>query len=99
MKPSIRDLGVNLSTDLYFKVQVEKVVLAASKLAGWALRTFRKRSLGTMKQIWKTIVQPMLDYCSQFWSQGDQESINKIESVQRHFLSHVTGQDTTNLDH
>ena len=44
-------------------------------------------------------MQPRLDYCSQFWSPGDQESINKIESVQRHFLSHVTGQDTTNLDY
>ena len=90
VKPSLRDLGVHLSSDLSFKIQVEKVVSAASKVAGWALRTFRRRSLGTMKQIWKTIVQPRLDYCSQFWSPGDQESINKIESVQRHFLSHVT---------
>ena len=44
MKPSLRDLGVHLSTDLL------------------------------------------------------QESVNKIESVQRHFLSHITGQETTNLD-
>ena len=40
--------------------------------------------------IWKTLVQPKLDYCSQFWSPGDQESINKIESVQRHFFSRVS---------
>ena len=43
----------------------------------------------TMKTIWKTLVQPKLDYCSQLWSPGDQESINKIESVQRHFTSKV----------
>ena len=36
------------------------------------------------------MVQPKLDYCSQFWSPGDQESINKIESIQRHFLSQVS---------
>ena len=42
-----------------------------------------------MRTIWKSLVQPKLDYCSQFWSPGDQESINRIESVQRHFLSQV----------
>ena len=32
-----------------------------------------------------------MDYCSQLWSPGDQESINKLESVQRHFTSKVIG--------
>ena len=40
-----------------------------------------------MKAIWQSLVQPKLDYCSQLWSPSDQESINRIESVQRHFLS------------
>ena len=44
----------------------------------------------TMRSIRKTLVQPKLDYCSQFWSPGDQKSINRIESVQRHFLSKVS---------
>ena len=52
-----------------------------------------------MKQIWKTLVQPKLDYCSQFWSPGDQASINKIESVQRHFLSKVVGEGVSDLDY
>ena len=36
-------------------------------------------------------MQPKVDYCSQLWSPGDQESINKLESVQRHFTSKVEG--------
>ena len=60
-------------------------------MAGWGLRTFRRRSLATLKTIWKTLVQPKLDYCSQFWSPADQESINRIESVQKHFFSQVSG--------
>ena len=87
VKDNLKDLGVHISSDLSFKVQVEKVVSAASKLAGWGLRTFRRRGLATMRTIWKTLVQPKLDYCSQFWSPGDQDLINSIESVQRHFLS------------
>ena len=90
VKESLKDLGVHISSDLSFKLQVEKTVGSASKLAGWGLRTFRRRSLQTLKGIWKSLVQPKLDYCSQFWSPGDQESINRIESVQRHFFSQVS---------
>ena len=90
VKESLKDLGVHLSSDLTFKLHVEKVVTAASKMAGWGFRTFRRRSFGTMRTIWKSLVQPKLDYCSQFWSPGDQESITRIESVQRHFLSQVS---------
>ena len=87
VKQSLKDLGVHLNSDLTFKLQVEKIVSGASKMAGWGLRTFRRRSLATLKTIWKTLVQPKLDYCSQFWSPADQESINRIESVQKHFFS------------
>ena len=66
VKESLKDLGVTLSSDLSFRLQVEKTVAAASKLAGWGLRSFRRRSLGTMRTIWKSLVQPKLDYCSQF---------------------------------
>ena len=37
----------------------------------------------------ETLVQPKLDTCSQFWSPGDQDSINRIEAVQRHFFSRI----------
>ena len=50
-----------------------------------------------MKTIWKSLVQPKLDYCSQFWYPADQDSINRPESVQRHFLSKVS--DLKELDY
>ena len=91
VKSNLKDLGIQLSSDLSFKVHVEKTIAAASKLAGWGLRSFRGRSRGVMKTIWKSLVQPKMDYCSQLWSPGDQESINKLEAVQRHFTSKVKG--------
>ena len=99
VKQSLKDLGVHLSSDLSFKLQVEKTVSSASKMAGWGLRTFRRRSLSTLKTIWKSLVQPKLDYCSQFWSPGDQESINRLESVQRHFFSNVSGNGVQDLNY
>ena len=89
VKKDLRDLGVQISSDLSFKLHVEKTVAAASKLSGWGLRTFRRRNKTVMKCIWKSLIQPKIDYCSQLWSPGDQESINKLESVQRFFTSKV----------
>ena len=84
---------MQLSSDLTFKLQVEKTVAAASKLAGWGLRSFRRRSKGTMKTLWQSLIQPKMDYCSQLWSPSDQDSITKLEAVQRHFTSKVKGME------
>ena len=43
-----------------------------------------------MTTMWKTIIQPRMDYCSQLWSPDDQLSSNSIEAVQHHFLAKVT---------
>ena len=99
VKQSLQDLGVHLSSDLSFKLQVEKTVSSASKMAGWGLRTFRRRSLSTLKTIWKSLVQPKLEYCSQFWSPGDQETITRFELVQRHFFSNVSGNGVQDLNY
>ena len=95
VKPHLRDLGVEISSDFTFNVHITKTVTSASRLAGWALRTFRRRGVGLMKTLWKCMIQPKLDYCSQLWSPHDQQSINSIEAVQRHFLSRVTGMEKT----
>ena len=42
-KQHLRDLGVELSNDLTFSLHIENTVAAANKLAGWALRSFRRR--------------------------------------------------------
>jgi hypothetical protein len=97
VKPHLRDLGVEISSDLTFKVHIAKMVTAATRLSGWGLRTFRRRSISVMVTLWKCLIQPKLDYCNQLWSPDDQESINSIEKVQKHFLSYVAGTD--NLDH
>ena len=51
VKGSLKYLWVHLCSDLSFKIHVEKIVAAASKLAGWPLKTFRRRSLASMKTI------------------------------------------------
>ena len=53
------------------------------------MRSFRRRSQSVIKTIWQSLIQPKIDYCSQLWSPGDQDSISKLESIQRHFTSKI----------
>ena len=45
VKDNLRDLGVLISSDLSFSLQISKVVSTASQLVGWGLRTFRRLCL------------------------------------------------------
>ena len=44
-----------------------------------------------MLTIWKSMVQPKLDYCSVLWSPAAEASIARLESVARYFTSQVAG--------
>ena len=90
-KVHIKDLGIQLSDNLNFQFHIQKIVTSASKLVGWALRTFHRRSRGTMITIWKCLIQPKIDYCSQLWSPNDQGSIKDLETIQRNFTSRING--------
>ena len=89
VKSNLRDLGVQLSSDLSFTIHIENVITAATKLVGWGLRTFLSRSRSVMLTLLKSLIQPKLDYCSQLWSPSDQKSINKLEAVQHHLVERI----------
>ena len=92
-KSSLRDLGVQISSDLTFSIHIENVVAAATKMVGWVCRTFRRRSRKLMTTVWKSLIQSKLDYCSQLWSPSDQANISSLEGVARNFTSRVAGMD------
>ena len=89
VKTDLRDLGVQLSSNLSFSIHIENTIAGASKLVGWGMRTFLGRSRSVMLTLLKSLVQPKLDYCSQLWSPTDQSSINKLEDVQRHLVGRI----------
>ena len=55
-KIHLRDLGVQVGNDYTFSTHIEQTVASGSKLAGWALRSFRRRSKQLMLTIWKSMV-------------------------------------------
>ena len=90
-KHNLRDLGVQISSDLSFSVHIDNTIASANRTMGMMLRSFSKRSRYLMVTIWKSIIQPKLYYCSQMWSPSDQCNISKLESVMRGFTSKISG--------
>ena len=99
VKTDLRDLGVQLSSNLSFSIHIENTVTSASKLVGWGLRTFWGRGRKVMLTLLKSLVQPKLDYWSQLWSPADQASINKLESVQYNLVSKIRNKKLQNLSY
>ena len=61
----LRDLGVILSDDASFNANIEHIEKKVRQKIGWVLRTFYNRRLDFMRQIYKSLVIPHIDYCSQ----------------------------------
>ena len=85
----VRDLGVMMSDDGSFKDQIEKVAKKVRQKTGWVLRTFYSRNTLLMKTLFKTLVVPHIDYCSQLWMPIKPVEILKIEKLQKDFLNRI----------
>ena len=90
-QPHVKCLGVHLSEDGTFKHHINITVKKAREMAGWVLRTFTSRELEVMLTLWKSLIQPHLDYCSQLWSPHQTGDIQKLEAVQRQFTRQISG--------
>ena len=85
----VSDLGVWLSSDASFKYHVDQVCSSAKKIISWIYRTFNSRSVKCMSTLWKSLVLPKIEYCSQLWCPFSKQDIEKIELLQRHFVRKI----------
>ena len=56
---------------------------------GWICRSFYTRRTHFMKQLYKSLVIPHLDYCSQLWMPVEIFQIEQVEKLQRDFFRKV----------
>ena len=78
---SMRDLGVQFSQDGSYKDQIAVARKKASRKVNWVLRVFRNRSPDFFWTIWKSLIQPHIDYGSPIWASTTQKDITSIEDV------------------
>ena len=78
-----KDLGVWYSIDLKPSLQCNKAADKALKLLGLLKRTFRNINVRNFPFLYKTYIQPHLEYCVQLWSPYLVKDVNSLERVQR----------------
>jgi ribonuclease P/MRP protein subunit RPP40 len=88
-KESLRDLGVIVSNDASFSNHVEHVCSKVKQKSGWILRTFRNRKSWFLKLMWKALVQPHVDYCSQLYFPHLSTQMQKIENLQQVYTKKI----------
>ena len=88
-KEVLRDLGIMMNNVATFDEHIEKVCKTVKQKSGWILRTFRCRQPHIMKILWKQLVQPHIDYCSQLYMPVDGRRLGDLENLQRHFTSRI----------
>ena len=88
---NVKCLGVYLSEDCSFHHHIAEIVRRAKGMAGWVLRTFATREPLPMLTLWKALIQPLTDYCSQLWSPHTRSEIQQLEGVQRSFTRQIAG--------
>jgi hypothetical protein len=88
----IKDLGVLVDDECSFREHRAAVIRKTRQKAGWVLRTFKCRDLNFMKTLWRSVIQPHQDYCSQLWSPvGRQCDLEAQEGPLRAFSKRTNG--------
>ena len=87
----VRDLGVNITSDLNWSAQINTLAEKSRQMISWVLSVFKDRSEATMMCLYKALIRSRLEYCSALWNPTKQEDIITLESVQRNFTSRITG--------
>jgi len=88
-KITTRDLGVIISSTADFKTHIKTLAETVCVLSSWILRSFKSRSKTVLLQLWKSLVIPRLDYCSQLWNPHHVYLINQLEELQKSFIRNI----------
>jgi len=88
-KPYVKDLGVIMSNTGTFSEHINTVCQKARVMCSWILRTFKTRSPVVMMTLWKSLVTPILDYCSQLWCPIQVGQVQQLEAIQQAYTRKI----------
>ena len=87
-----KDLGIQMDDGGKFKTQRLAAITKTRNKASWVLRVFRSRNASFLKKLWRSLIQPHQDYCSQLWFPvGQIGEIREQEVPLRAFTKRVKG--------
>ena len=95
---STKYLGVYLFNDLRWNEHVRYITNKANKLLGFLNRNLKHCTTSTKKNAYKSLFQPIVEYCSSVWDCYTAKNIKQVEMVQRRaarwILSRYNRQDS-----
>ena len=80
-KEVLSDLGVMMANDATFTHHVNLVCTKVNQKSGWMFRTFQCRETLFIKHLWKSLIQPHIDYCSQLYFPTKASDMERIETL------------------
>jgi len=83
----LRDLGVVVSSNLSWSLNIREIANRARKKVAWVLSVFYTRSPEIMLNLYKSMVRSLLEYCLPLWSPVRISDIEELESVQKAFTA------------
>ena len=86
-----RDLGIIVSSDMKASRQCRSAYNKASRILGMMSRTIKYRNEATLLCLYKTLVRPLLEYCSPAWSPHYVKDKDLLERVQHRFTRMIPG--------
>ena len=86
-----KDLGVFFTDNFKPSTNCNKACNAASRVIGLIRRNILSKEEGSMLTLYKTLVRPLLDYCSPVWSPYRKNDIMKIEKIQKRYTKMIEG--------
>ena len=96
---SFKYLSVHVTTDLSWHHYIGQTCVKAKKLKGFIYRSFRQVDTRCHGRLFKSLVRPVLEYCSAAWDPHQAFLIDKLERVQgfvANFVAKVVTRDWLN---
>jgi hypothetical protein len=84
-----KDLGVIMETDTGFSGHYKLKLAIARKLIGIICRSFKSRKASVMIRLWKSLILPVIEYCSVLVSPYKKKDIEEIEAIQRTYTAKI----------
>ena len=78
-----KDVGVTFDTSLEFRMHIKTMISKANSRVGLIKRSFSKLNKKSFKLLYKSLVRPILEYCSCIWFPLYKTDAIEIEKVQR----------------
>ena len=88
---SVRDLGVQVSSDLRPREHCIIARNSANKILGFISRCVTNKSYEVILRLCLVLVRPHLNYAAQFWFPYNGKDIGSLEAVQRRMTKMIQG--------